>query len=252
MEAIQIEQLGGRRCSRPRSFPIPSRSGRGGGPGGRSRAQLRGHLPPHGLYPHPLPFVPARRGAGWSRAGPDVADLAIGDRIAWTDCWLSAELVSIAVARAVTVPNDVGMETAAAAMLQGMTAHYLVNDPVPGPARRPVLIYAAAEGWAPVDPDGASQGGGPSPWWGPRRREVAQRARGRPCDRLRRRRPADQVESVAGKRRMAVVYDGVGAATFETSLRLLRRRGMLVAFGNASGPVPPIDVLTLSATARCS
>ena len=57
---------------------------------------------------------------------------------------------------------------------------------------------------------------------------------------------ADQVEAVAGKRQMAVVYDGVGAATFETSLRLLRRRGMLVAFGNASGPVPPIDVLTLS------
>ena len=56
---------------------------------------------------------------------------------------------------------------------------------------------------------------------------------------------ADQVEAVAGKRQMAV-DDGVGAATFETSLRLLRRRGMLVAFGNASGPVPPIDVLTLS------
>ncbi len=57
---------------------------------------------------------------------------------------------------------------------------------------------------------------------------------------------AEQIESIAGKRQMAVVYDGVGAATFETSLSLLRRRGMLVAFGNASGPVPPVDVLTLS------
>ena len=56
----------------------------------------------------------------------------------------------------------------------------------------------------------------------------------------------EQIESIAGKRQMAVVYDGVGAATFETSLRLLRKRGMLVAFGNASGPVPPIDILTLS------
>ncbi len=86
-----------------------------------------------GLYPHPLPFIPGQEGSGLVEAvGADVAHLAPGDQVAWADCHGTyADLVSIPAERAVLVPAGVSLETAAAAMLQGMTAHYLVNDTYP-------------------------------------------------------------------------------------------------------------------------
>jgi NADPH:quinone reductase len=251
MEAIQIGQLGGPEVLQAAQLPdpIPDR----GEVVVRVAAAGLNYVDTYhrtGLYPHPLPFVPGQEGSGVvETVGPDVAGLAIGDRVAWTDCYGSyAELVSIPVARAVTVPDDVGMETAAAAMLQGMTAHYLVNDTYPVQPGDRCLLYAAAGGVGTLLTQMVRLKGGETfaVVGTEAKREVAKGAGADHVIVSGDGDLADQVETIAGKRQMAVVYDGVGAATFETSLRLLRRRGMLVAFGNASGPVPPIDVLTLS------
>ena len=251
MEAIQIVQLGGPEVLKAVQVPdpIPNR----GEVVVRVAAAGLNYVDTYhrtGLYPHPLPFVPGQEGTGVvEMVGPDVADLAIGDRVAWTDCYGSyAELVSIPEARAVTVPDDVGMETASAAMLQGMTAHYLVNDTYPVRPGDRCLLYAAAGGVGTLLTQMVRIKGGETfaVVGTEAKREVAKRAGADHVIVSGDGDLADQVEAIAGRRQMAVVYDGVGAATFETSLRLLRRRGMLVAFGNASGPVPPVDILTLS------
>jgi NADPH2:quinone reductase len=251
MDAIQIEQLGGPEVLHAAELPNPTP-----GPGEvlvRVAAAGLNFVDTYhrtGLYPHQLPFVPGQEGSGVIEAtGPDVTDMAPGDRVAWTDCYGSyAQLVSIPAARAVPVPDEVELETAAAALLQGMTAHYLVNDTYPVQTGDSCLLYAAAGGVGTLLTQMVSLVGGESfaVVGSAAKAEVARSAGAHHVivagdgDLL------EQIESVAGRRRMAVVYDGVGAATFETSLRLLRRRGMLVAFGNASGPVPPMDVLTLS------
>ena len=250
MEAIQIAELGGPEVLHAAEFPDPT-PGRGEVLVRVAAAGLNYVDTYHrtGLYPHPLPFIPGQEGSGVVESvGADVAGVAVGDRVAWTDCHGSyAELVSIPADRAVRVPDEVGLETAAAAMLQGITAHYLVNDTYPVQPGDRCALYAAAGGVGALLTQLLRLKEGES-FAVVGTAEKAEMARAAGADHvivgdgdiL------DQIESIAGKRQMAVVYDGVGAATFETSLRLLRKRGMLVAFGNASGPVPPIDILTLS------
>ena len=251
MEAVQIGRLGGPEVLRADVLPDPVP--------GRDDVLVRvaaagiNYVDTYhrtGLYPHPLPFIPGQEGSGVVEAvGADVAHLAPGDQVAWADCHGSyADLVSIPAERAVLVPTGVSLETAAAAMLQGMTAHYLVNDTYPVQPGDRCVLYAAAGGVGTLLTQMLRVKGGESfavvgteP-----KAEVARSAGADHVIVAAEGDLAEQIESIAGKRQMAVVYDGVGAATFETSLSLLRRRGMLVAFGNASGPVPPVDVLTLS------
>jgi NADPH2:quinone reductase len=205
-----------------------------------------------GAYPRPLPFVAGLEGAGQIEAvSPDVAGLAVGDRVAWATAPGSyADIVVAPASSLVRVPAAVPDEIAAAAMLQGMTAHYLVHairEPAPGAW---VLVHAAAGGTGlllvqmlraakvhVVATCGSA--------------EKVTLARDAGADEVVRYDTSDFVAAARAAtegRGVDVVYDGVGRATFEGSLASLRPRGLLVLFGAASGPVPPFDLQRLSAS----
>jgi NADPH2:quinone reductase len=208
-----------------------------------------------GLYPVPLPFVPGQEGAGTVRAvGSDVAGVVPEDRVAWADVMGSyAEQAIVPANRAVPVPDGVATPTAAAAMLQGMTAHYLVHDTFPLQAGQRCLVHAGAGGVGLLLIQMAVLRGAEvlTTVGSPEKGELARAAgaahvlpyqddAGRPF--------ADLVADIAGEHAVDVVYDGVGKATFDGGLQVLRPRGLMVSFGNASGPVEPIAPLRLS---RC-
>jgi NADPH2:quinone reductase len=202
-----------------------------------------------GLYPRPTPFVLGVEGAGTVTAvGPGVDDVAVGDRVAWADGRGSyAERVALPAARVVPVPDEVDDRTAAAVLLQGLTAHYLVRDTHPLAPGERCLVHAGAGGvglllvqiakllGAEVFTTVGSQ-------------EKAELVRAAGADHVILYRDedfGDAVERVAGRRPLHVVYDGVGRATFARGLELLRPRGIMVTFGNASGPVDPVSPLAL-------
>jgi NADPH2:quinone reductase len=202
-----------------------------------------------GLYPTPLPFVPGVEGAGTVvRLGADVADFAVGDVVAWCDVAESyAELVRVPSARAVPVPDGVDAEVAAAAVLQGLTAHFLTHDTHPLHAGDRCLIHAAAGGVGRLAVQLAKERGG-EVFATVGSTEKAELVRAAGADHVidyRAEDFGDAVEAIAGPRALDVVYDGVGRATFARGLDLLRSRGTMVTFGNASGPVEPIAPLTL-------
>lgn len=206
-----------------------------------------------GLYPIPLPFVPGQEGAGTVRAvGSDVAGVVPGDRVAWTDAMGSyAQQALVRAERAVPVPDDVTSQTAAAAMLQGMTAHYLVNDTFPLQAGQRCLVHAGAGGVGLLLIQLAVLRGAEvfTTVGSPEKGELARAAGAAhvlPYQDDAGRTFADLVADVAGEHAIDVVYDGVGKATFDGGLQVLRRRGTMVCFGNASGPVEPVAPLRLS------
>jgi NADPH2:quinone reductase len=198
-----------------------------------------------GLYPMELPFTPGLEGCGAILAvGADVEGLAIGQRVAWTGVLGSyAELLAVPADEAVVVPEALPSDTAGAVMLQGITAHYLVNDTYPLQEFERCLIHAGAGGVGRLLIQMAKAKGA----------EVFATAGGEEKTALAREAGAnhvidyttegfkDAIEALAGPRPLHVVYDGVGAATFDDGLDLLRPRGTMVAFGNASGLVPPVD-----------
>lgn len=203
-----------------------------------------------GLYPRPLPFVNGLEGAGTITAvGRGVTDVAVGDTVAWSAVPGSyAKDVIAAPAQLIRVPAQVALETAAAAMLQGMTAHYLahgVRTTRPGDV---ALVHAAAGGTGlllvqTLKRAGAIVHGTVSS----EEKEALARAAGADeIIRYDRDDFATAVRDKTGGRGADVVYDGVGNATFEGSLRALRMRGLLVLFGQASGPVPPFDLSRLN------
>jgi NADPH:quinone reductase len=194
-------------------------------------------------YRGDVPFVPGGEGAGTVAAvGPGVDGARKGDRVAWTGVPGSyAEQVIIPADRAVLVPDGIDLQTAAAVMLQGMTAHYLVTDTYPVTAGDPVVVHAAAGGVGLLLTQMVKMRGGVviGTTSTPQKAELAHGV------------GADHVvgyegfgatvREVTGGEGAAVVYDGVGRATFDESLAALRRRGYMVLFGAASGPVPPLD-----------
>ena len=203
-----------------------------------------------GLYSRDLPFVPGLEGAGTIELlGAGTEGWQVGDRVSWTDIGASyAERVAVPVERAVRVPDNIDLETAAAVMLQGITAHYLATDTFTlGPGHR-CLIHAGAGGVGQLLIQIAKLLGA----------EVVATAGSDEKVTLAAEAGADHVvdytkvdfaeavEALVGERAIDVVYDGVGAATFDDSLKVLRRRGLLVTFGNASGPVPPVAPLQLA------
>jgi NADPH2:quinone reductase len=202
-----------------------------------------------GLYPQDLPFVPGIEGAGSVVAvGDSVDGFAVGDVVAWTEAPASyAEVVRVPAGHAVPVPPGVDAETAAAAALQGLTAHFLTHDTFPLRPGHRCLIHAAAGGVGRLAVQLAKRRGaevfatvGSS--------EKAHLARAAGADHVidyRAQDFGDAVEAAAGPRPLDVVYDGVGSATFARGLDLLRPRGTMVTFGNASGPVDPVAPLTL-------
>jgi NADPH2:quinone reductase len=204
-----------------------------------------------GLYPRPLPFVLGLEGAGRVEGvGAEAAGFEEGDRVAWAHVPGSyADVVLAPVSAVLPVPESVSDETAAGVMLQGMTAHYLthaVRTTRPGDV---VLVHAAAGGTGlllvqMLKRAGATVFGTCST------EEKGKLAREAGCDRViyyDREDVVGKVRAETGGCGVDAVYDSVGRATVEASMDCLRPRGLLVLFGQSSGPVPPIDPLSLQA-----
>lgn len=203
-----------------------------------------------GLYPRPLPFVSGLEGAGVVEAvGPEVAGLREGDRIAWAAAPGSyAQTLNVSAASAVQVPDGVSDEQAAAAMLQGMTAHYLAHGCRTTRAGDTALVHAAAGGVGLLLIQLLKQAGATVVATCGAAEKVTL-ARGAGADHVIRYDQVDfapEVQSFTDGRRCDVVYDAVGQSTFEGSLQCLRPRGLLALYGQSSGPVPPFDLNRLN------
>lgn len=203
-----------------------------------------------GRYPAPLPFINGQEAAGIVVAvGTDVTTLRLGDRVAYTGVLGSyAEYASVPADRLVKIPDELDFEQSAAAMLQGMTAHYLSHSTYPIKTGDTALIHAAAGGVGLLLVQMAKQLGA---------RVIAtagseakaQLARGAGADEVIIYTEQDfetETQRLTGNVGVQVVYDGVGKDTFGRDLNVLRPRGYLVLFGGASGAVPPFDLLELT------
>lgn len=202
-----------------------------------------------GLYPIVTPYTPGLEGAGTVVAvGESVSSLAVGDRVAWSDVAGSyAELVVAPAERCVRVPEGVSLDVAAAALLQGMTAHFLTHDTFPLGANHRCLIHAGAGGVGLLLIQIAKMLGAEvfTTVGSPDKIELVTSAGADHVVLYRDVDFADAIAEIAGSRPIDVVYDGVGKATFTRGLAVLRPRGMMVSFGNASGAVEPFSLLEL-------
>jgi NADPH2:quinone reductase len=203
-----------------------------------------------GLYPSSLPFTPGLEGAGVVVAvGDDVSVFRAGDHVAWTGVAGSyAEKVAVPQEQAVVVPPEVEIRHAAAVMLQGLTAHYLSSSTYPLESGDTCLIHAAAGGVGLLLVQMAKRAGA-RVLGTVSTEEKAELAREAGADEVILYTKEDFLEAVrhlTDGKGVNVVYDGVGKVTAEKDLDCLAPRGMLVLFGNASGPVEPIDPLVLS------
>lgn len=204
-----------------------------------------------GLYKLEYPAVIGMEGAGVVEAvGEGVTQLRPGDRIAYgTSLGAYAEVRLMPAEKAIKLPDSIDDRTAAAMMLQGMTVEYLVRRTYKVQPGDTVLLHAAAGGIGLI----ASQwlnhlGATVIGTVGSEEKTEIARAHG--CHHVINYRTQDfvaEVKRITGGEGVPVVYDGVGKDTFLPSLDCLRPRGLMVSFGNASGPVPPFDILTLSA-----
>lgn len=203
-----------------------------------------------GLYPVALPFTPGLEGSGTVIAvGQGVTWPSIGDHVAWPGSAGSyAELVAVPADRVVAVPETVGLDIACAAQLQGMTAHYLATDTYPLTTGSRCLVHAGAGGVGLLLIQIAKRLGAEvfTTVGSEQKAELAAAAGADHVILYRQVDFAETITSIAGPRPLDVVYDGVGASVFDQSLSLLRKRGMMATFGNASGPVPPVSPLVLS------
>lgn len=203
-----------------------------------------------GLYKTDLPFTNGQEAAGVVESvGSEVTDFKPGDRVAYCGVQGSyAERAAVPAAKLVKLPDNVDTRTAAAVMLQGMTAHYLTHSTYPLEAGETCLIHASAGGVGLLMVQvakmiGATVIGTCST------AEKAALAREAGADHVILYGEQDfeaEVKKITEGRGVDVAYDSVGKATWEGSMNSLRPRGMLVVFGNASGPVPPIDPLELT------
>lgn len=203
-----------------------------------------------GLYKQQMPFTPGVEGAGIVvAAGAGVANVKVGDRVAYAGpIGGYAEERLIAADRLVKLPEAIASEDAAAMMLQGLTAEMLLRRVYPVKAGQTILVHAAAGGvglilcqWAKAL--GATVIGTVGS------DEKAELARAHGCDHpivYTRQDFVAEVERITKGKKLPIVYDGVGRDTFMKSLDCLHRRGMMVSFGNASGPVDPFPVTLLS------
>ena len=252
MKAIQIRKNGGPEVMVVAELPVPeAAAGQAVVKVEASGVNFIDVYQRNGLYPVQLPYVLGLEGSGTvSRIGSGVDTLAVGDRVAWAAAPGSyAEYVAAPAEKLVKVPEAVGFPEAAAAMLQGMTAHYLAVDTYPINEGDTVLIHAAAGGVGQLLVQVAKHRGA----------RVLATVSTEAKAGLARKAGADQVilysqkdfvEEVKGLTQGAgvnAVYDGVGRSTFLKSLDCLSRRGMLVSFGQSSGKIEPIDPAILGA-----
>src|SRR5437588_5748859 len=204
-----------------------------------------------GRYKLPLPFTAGQEGAGVvSAVGTEVKSFKLGDRVAFCGVQGSdAEYAAVPADRLVQIPQGVNEREAAAAILQGMTAHYLLHDTFSLKRGQTALVHAAAGGVGLLLVQmahniGARVIGTVST------EEKAKLARDAGADEIIFYTQTDfeaETKRLTGGKGVDVAYDSVGKTTFEKSLNVLRPRGMMALFGGSSGAVPPFDLIQLSA-----
>jgi len=251
MKAIQVKQPGGPEAMELVDLPVPQpKANEAVVKLSASGVNFIDVYVREGRYKALPPFVLGQEGAGVVNAvGTDVTSVKNGDRVAWTSVLGSyAEYASVPVDRLVPIPDGVTDQQAAAAMLQGMTAHYLSHDTYPLKRGETALVHAAAGGVglllvqmahnigarviATVSTD-----------------EKAKLAREAGADEIILYTKSDfetETKRMTGGKGIDVVYDSVGKTTFEKGLNILRPRGMMALFGGSSGAVPPFDPMVLA------
>ncbi len=251
MKAIQIHETGGPEVLQLVDLPIPAP-----GPGQvliRIEAVGVNFIDIYfrkGQYKAPLPLVPGSEAAGTvEELGPGVTGFAAGDLVASTSVLGSyAEYALVNAAQLVEVPACLAPEKAAAAMLQGMTAHYLAYSTYPLKAGETALIHAGAGGVGLLLTQMAARIGARviTTVSTPAKAELSREAGASDAILYTEQDFEAEVKRITGGKGVEVVYDSVGKTTFEKSLNCLRPRGLLALFGGSSGPVPPFDLIQLS------
>lgn len=251
-KAIRIHQTGGPEVMKWEDVDVPAP-----GPG---EAQIRhtavglNYIDTYhrsGLYPMQLPVVIGSEGAGVVTAvGPGVSEVKVGDRVAYGNAPIGSysELRNIPAGRLVKVPDGISDQQAASMMLKGMTAQYLVRRTYPVKKGDTILVHAAAGGVGLILVQwGKALGATIIGTVGSA--EKAKIAKDHGADHVinyREQKFAEEVRKITGGKGVPVVYDGVGKDTFDGSLDCLAPRGFMVSYGNASGAVPPVNLLVLS------
>jgi len=251
MKAIQVKQPGGPEVMELVELPVPQpKPNEAVAKLAASGVNFIDVYQREGRYKIPLPSVLGQEGAGVvTSLGDGVKDVKLGDRVAWTGLLGSyAEYAAVAADRLVPIPAGVTDQQAAAAMLQGMTAHYLSHDTYPLKRGETALVHAAAGGVGLLLVQMAHHIGA---------RVIATVSTDQKA-KLAREAGADEIilytqtdfeaetKRLTGGRGVDVVYDSVGKTTFEKGLNVLRPRGTMALFGGSSGAVPPFDLITLS------
>jgi NADPH:quinone reductase len=253
MKAIQVKQPGGPETMELVDLPVPQpKANEAVVKLSASGVNFIDVYVREGRYKALSPFVLGQEGAGVVNAvGTDVTSVKNGDRVAWAGVLGSyAEYAAVPADRLVPIPDGVTDQQAAAAMLQGMTAHYLSHDTYPLKRGETALVHAAAGGVglllvqmahntdigarviATVSTD-----------------EKAKLAREAGADEIILYTKTDfeaETKRITGGKGVDVVYDSVGKTTFEKGLNVLRPRGMMALFGGSSGAVPPFDPMVLA------
>jgi NADPH:quinone reductase len=251
MKAIQVKQPGGPEAMELVDLPVPQpKANEAVVRLSASGVNFIDVYIREGRYKSVPPFVPGQEGAGVVNAvGTDVTSVKNGDRVAWIGMMGSyAEYAAVPADRLVPIPDGVTDQQAAAAMLQGMTAHYLSHDTYPLKRGETALVHAAAGGVGLLLVQMAHHIGA---------RVIATVSTDEKA-KLAHEAGADEVilytqsdfetetKRMTGGKAVDVVYDSVGKTTFEKGLNALRPRGMMVLFGGSSGAVPPFDLIALS------
>ncbi len=252
MKAVCVHETGGREKLVYEDSPIPAP-----GPG---KVRVKNHAVGlnfidvyyrTGLYKTALPFIPGMEGAGIVDAiGEGVGGIAGGDRVAYPMTMGSyAEYTVVDALRLVKLPEGVDFKTAAAAMLQGMTAHYLAYSTYPLKGGDTALVHAAAGGVGLLLVQ-VCKARGATVIATVSTEAKAELARAAGADHVILYSKTDfesEVKTISQGRGVDVVYDSVGRDTFDKGLNCLRRRGLMVLYGQSSGPVPPFDLGILNA-----
>jgi NADPH2:quinone reductase len=251
MKAIQVQKTGGPEVLTLVDLPVPkAKSNEAVVKIAASGVNFIDVYFREGRYPATTPFTDGQEAAGTvTEVGSDVKSVKVGDRVAYSNVMGTyAEYAAVPADRLVRVPDKITDQQAAAAMLQGMTAHYLINTTYPLKKGETALIHAAAGGVGLLLVQMAKNIGA----------HVIGTAGTEEKAKLAREAGADEVivyatqdfeaetKRLTGGKGVHVVYDGVGKSTFEKGLNVLRPRGYMVLFGGASGPVPPFDPIVLS------
>lgn len=252
MKAIQIHETGGPEVLQLVDLPIPQP-----GPGqvlirveaiGVNFVEIYFR---RGVYKATFPLTPGSEAAGTvEELGPGVTGFAAGDAVVSVSVLGSyAEYALVSAAQLVKIPAGLSLEQAAAAMLQGMTAHYLACSTFPLKAGDTALVHAGAGGVGLLLTQMAAKIGSRviTTVSTPEKAELSRQAGASDVILYTKQDFTAEVKRLTGGKGVDVVYDSVGKTTFEGSLNCLRPRGLLALFGAASGPVPPFDLIQLSA-----